>query len=168
MCIRDSFRVFNKKHPAQELLKVTHRYDDGIRTSDSNQSFRRSGEAFLGYNKGRLHNLKLILPISQEDADYMAAWLEKYKALWPYAAQCRTHPALASISRRHRLEKTRREEEQKQDIRHVARAVERCFERKIHAALKVKRVRPWAVHRQEREVICLQRQREQSLRYLLD
>ena len=71
------FRIFKKKHPAQELLKVTHQYDDGIRTSDSNQSFRRSDEAFLGYNKSRLHNLRLIVPLSQEDADYMEAWRAK-------------------------------------------------------------------------------------------
>jgi hypothetical protein len=162
------FRVFKKKHPTREFLRVTHRYDDGIRTSGSNHSFRQSDEAFLGYNKSRLHNLQLIVPVSQEDADYMAAWLQEHKALWPYAEQYRTHQALASLSRRYHLEKTKLEDEQRHDIRYVVRAVERCYQRKINAVLKVNRVRSWAIHRQEREVACLQRQREHSIRHLLD
>ena len=105
------FRVFKKKHPSQEFLKVTHRYDDGIRTSHSNQRFRRSDEAFLGYSKNRLHNLRLVVPLSQEDADYMEAWRAKHRAVWPcaYGPHYHIHHALASVHRRDHLERARLE-----------------------------------------------------------
>ena len=164
------FRVFKKKHPAQEFLKVTHRYDDGIRTSDSNQRFRRSDEAFLGYSKNRLHNLRLVVPLSQEDADYKQAWLLNHRAMWPcaYGPHYHVHHALASVYRRYNLEYARLEGERKQDIRYVDRAIRGYYQRKINRIRSVERVRPRAIRRQNREVARLETQRDSRIQRLLD
>ena len=151
-------------------MKVTHRYDDGIRTSDSNQSFRRSDEAFLGYSKSRLHNLRLIVPLSQEDADYMEAWRAKHRAVWPcaYGPHYHTHHALASVYRRYNLDYARLEGERKQDIRYVDRAIRGYYQRKINRARSVERVHARAIRRQNREVAHLLRQMEASIQQALD
>jgi hypothetical protein len=164
------FRIFKKKHPAQEFLKVTHQYDDGIRTSDSNQSFRRSDEAFLGYSKSRLHNLRLIVPLSQEDADYTEAWLQKHKATWPcaYGPHYNIHHALASVYRRYHLERALLGVERKQDMRYVDRAIRGYYQRKINRVRSVERVQPRAIRRQNREVAHLLRQMEASIQQALD
>jgi hypothetical protein len=164
------FRVFKKKHPAQEFLKATHRYDDGVQTSGSNQSFCRSDEAFTGYNKSRLHNIRLIVPLSQEDADYTEAWLQKHEATWPcaYGPHYHTHHALASVQRRYRLEYARLEGERKQDIRYVDRAIRAYYQRKINRVRSVEKVRPRAIRRQNREVARLETERGYSILRLLD